>query len=365
MCGIVGIKGYKGKDDLQQIAARAKAAMAHRGPDDDGSFFKNDIFLGHQRLAIIDLSPLGHQPMSNNNNDLHIAFNGEIYNYIDVRNKLSDYNFKSNSDTEVLLAAYEKWGIDFLQELNGMFAFALYDVKENKLIVARDRLGIKPLYYHHREDVFLFASEIRSLLATGLIKARVNTKVIREYFTYQTVHAPNTMLEDVYELLPGEYMIIDDSGLKISKYWNICDNVNDESQNQDYETVCKHTLEQLNAAVERRMISDVPLGAFLSGGIDSSAVVGLMSSMRDQPVKTFTIAFDEEEFSESKYANIIAKKFNTEHHEFRLKPSDFLHKLPEALKALDHPSGDGPNSYTVSQITRENGLNRCIEWIRW
>ncbi|NNF01739.1 MAG: asparagine synthase (glutamine-hydrolyzing) [Bacteroidia bacterium] len=360
MCGIVGIKGYNGSEDLQQVAENAKAAMSHRGPDDNGTYIKDDLFLGHQRLAIIDLSPLGHQPMSNNDGAITITFNGEIFNYLEIKKQLTEYQFKSNSDTEVMLAAYEKWGIDCLQHFNGMFAFAIHDKNNNRLFIARDRLGIKPLYYYQKDSLFIFSSELRAIIATGLIKPSINKSVIKEYFTYQTVHAPNTMLKDVEQLLPGQYMLVDEDDTKIDYYWNISKSVNHKAKDQDYKSICKTTKDELNKAVERRLIADVPLGAFLSGGIDSSAIVGLMSNMLDQPVKTFNVAFDEEEFSEAKYASIIAKRFKTDHHEIRLTPNDFLKNLPNALSALDHPSGDGPNSYTVSQVTRENGLTVAL-----
>ena len=360
MCGISGAYGISDKEQAKILVTKMNDRIAHRGPDDHGYFIDENIALGHRRLAILDLSPAGHQPMFSNDGQLAVVFNGEIYNYMDIRPLLGNYNFKTRSDTEVILAAYQQWGAECLHHFNGMFAFAIWDLQKKELFIARDRLGIKPLYYNHQENQLLFSSEVRSLLESGTIKRKINRNALADYFTYQTVHSPDTMVEGIYMLMPGHYMKMNAAGITIQQYWSPKDNYSKESATKNYDEVCKDINKLLTESVERRLISDVPFGAFLSGGIDSSAVVGLMSRVQQQPVKTFTIAFDEAEFSEAKYARQIAKLFNTDHHEFLLKPSDFLDDLPAAMSALDHPSGDGPNSYIVSHITRHNGITMAL-----
>ncbi|MEI2759416.1 MAG: asparagine synthase (glutamine-hydrolyzing) [Bacteroidia bacterium] len=359
MCGITGIYGM-GSVQSSSTIRQMNNAISHRGPDDEGYYIDEQVALGHRRLAIIDLSPAGHQPMQSNDGNLEIAFNGEIYNFQEVKKHLSGYEFKSNSDTEVILAAFMKWGKDCLRHFNGMFAFAIWDKAKQELFIARDRLGIKPVYYFRQDRTVLFSSEIRSLLQSGIVPRKINRKVVHEYFTYQTIHAPETFINNVFMLMPGHCMTINASGINIERYWHIVENTDFSSEGKSYENVCADINKLFYDAVSRRLISDVPFGAFLSGGIDSSAVVGAMSRIHSQPVKTFTIAFDESEFSEAKFAKLIADKYQTDHHEFLLKPEDFLNLLPEAMNALDHPSGDGPNSYIVSKITRQAGVTMAL-----
>ena len=360
MCGIAGIYANQLYPEAGTAIRAMNACISHRGPDDEGYYTDARVALGHRRLAILDLSPAGHQPMTDTHNRYEIIFNGEIYNFQDVRVLLKDYEFKTRTDTEVILAAYHAWGPQCLHRFNGMFAFALWDRQEQSLFIARDRLGIKPLYYTEKDGHFFFASEIRSILATGKVERKLNRDVLPEYFTYQTVHAPNTLVKDVFMLLPGHYIELKNGKHTISRWWSPRENYSTASEGKSYENVCRDVKDLLTASVERRLISDVPFGAFLSGGIDSSAVVGLMNNILDQPVRTFTISFDEERFSEAEFARQVAEKFKTEHHEFRLRPEDFLRELPVALDALDHPSGDGPNSYIVSSITRKNGITMAL-----
>jgi asparagine synthase (glutamine-hydrolysing) len=211
-----------------------------------------------------------------------------------------------------------------------------------------------------QNEVFLFSSEVRGILASGLVPRKINKDVLQEYFSYQTVHAPNTLVKDIFMLLPGHHLTLKEGKMDTQRWWSPRENYSSASEGKKYTEVCKDVHTLLYNAVERRLISDVPFGAFLSGGIDSSAVVGLMSQIQTQQVKTFTIVFDEEEFSEAKFARLVANKFGTDHHEFRLTPDDFLRELPEALASLDHPSGDGPNSYTVSKITRQAGITMAL-----
>lgn len=360
MCGIAGITGLNNREQLLSAVMAMNQKQAHRGPDDEGTYADNDIALGHRRLAIIDLSPAGHQPMFSDDENHVIVFNGEIYNFREIKQSFPNHHFHSGSDTEVILKAFATHGKECVHLFNGMFAFAIWDKSKKELFIARDRLGIKPLYYYHRNSLLVFASEIRALLSSGQVPRKINGQVIAEYFIYQTVHAPETIVENVQMLMPGHYMTISSNGVTIEKYWDPVNQASKNNSEKKHNEVCNDIRVLFEASVKRRLISDVPFGAFLSGGIDSSAVVGQMSKVLDQPVKTFNISFDESEFSESLYARMIAEKFQTEHHELVLKPSDFLHLLPKALSAIDHPSGDGPNSFVVSKITRENGITMAL-----
>jgi len=360
MCGIAGIFGITDRQKSGSLVQRMTDKIAHRGPDDQGIYVDDMVALGHRRLAILDLSPAGHQPMHSEDGNLEIIFNGEIYNFMEIRESLTGYKFKTRSDTEMMLAAYQEWGKECVHRFNGMFAFAIWDKKAQTLFIARDRLGIKPVYYHFSGGVLQFASEIRALFETGLVPRKIDRKSIADYFMYQTVHAPDTIIENVKMLMPGHHLTVSAKGMVIEKYWDLVANHSKASSGKTYKEVCDDVRSLFEAAVKRRLISDVPFGAFLSGGIDSSAVVGLMSKVQRQPVKTFNISFDESEMSEAKYARQIAEKFGTDHHEFLLRPGDFLQQLPEALSAMDHPSGDGPNSYVVSKITRENGITMAL-----
>ncbi len=360
MCGISGIYGISNVTKASGMVHLMNKSIAHRGPDDEGFYVEENIALGHRRLAILDLSPAGHQPMHSADDTLEIIFNGEVYNFLQIQKLIPEHTFKTKSDTEVILAAYKKWGKNCMQYFNGMFAFAIWDKVKKELFIARDRMGIKPVYYYQKDGVILFASEIRSILESGIVPRKINKDALTDYFTYQTVHAPATIVKDIYMLMPGHHATISSRGMSIEKWWSPKDNYSRASEGKSYQQVCDDIYNLLAESVELRLISDVPFGAFLSGGIDSSAVVGLMSRVQKQPVKTFTIVFDEEEFSEAKYARQVAELFKTDHHEFRLTPEDFLNDLPIAMSSLDHPSGDGPNSYIVSRITRQNGITMAL-----
>jgi len=335
-------------------------SLSHRGPDDEGVYTDENIALGHRRLSIIDLSSAGHQPMFSHDKRYSIVYNGELYNYQEIKNQIKEYPYTTNTDTEVILAAYTKWGKDCLQYFNGMYAFAIWDIAEKKLFIARDRLGIKPLYYSPKDNQLIFSSEIRSLLSTDLVPRKLDENNLIDYLRYQTVHSPNTIIKDIFMLMPGHYMEIRNAELGIHDYWSLSENISNESNGKSYEEICKDVNNLLYKAVERRLIADVPFGAFLSGGIDSSAIVGLMSKISKGKVKTFSIVFDDKKFNEAEYSRLIAKKFDTEHHEIKLGVSDFRDQLPEALKAMDHPSGDGPNTYIVSKATKNSGITMAL-----
>lgn len=358
MCGINGILYFTDRHDGS--LERMNDALAHRGPNDAGIWKEGAVQLGHRRLSIIDLSAAGHQPMQSDDGRYVIIFNGEIYNYRQLRAELPSYPYRSQTDTEVLLAAYAAWGSECLQRLNGMFAFAIWDRAEATLFVARDRLGIKPLYYYQDEHRLVFSSEVRGLLASGVVPRQLDEASLIDYLRYQTVHGPKTILEGVKLLPAGHFLQVVTAQATIAPYWTArpkAEFLNAERSSAEWQREIKlHLLR----AVERRLVADVPFGAFLSGGIDSSAIVALMSQVATEPVNTFCVTFAEAAFSEARYARQVAEKFGTRHHEIPLRPENFLDTLPAALNAMDHPSGDGPNTYIVSQATRAAGITMAL-----
>lgn len=360
MCGIAGIVGLTSGEETQKVLYSMNHSIAHRGPDDSGIFVEDGVGFGQRRLAIIDVSAAGHQPMTSVDGRLVLIFNGEIYNYRELKAELSDYPFQTGTDTEVILAAYNRWGKECVHRFNGMFAFAIWDRQEKEVLIFRDRLGIKPLYFYQHKDSFIFSSEIRAVLASGLVPRKLNKAALWDYLRYQTVHAPETMVAGVEMLLPGHFIQVKEMEVKVEKYWAIEENYSKVAEGKSYNEIKQDVHDLLLKAVERRLVADVPFGAFLSGGIDSSAIVALMCQVSSQTVKTFSVTFEEEEFSEAKYAALVAKKYHTTHTEIRLKPEDFLNLIPSALKAMDHPSGDGPNTFVVSKVTKEAGITMAL-----
>lgn len=360
MCGINGLFTPPGHAQTAQSARTVAAmneALAHRGPDDEGIWGEGLITLGHRRLSIIDLSSAGHQPMISADNRYVLTFNGEIYNFLDLRAELSDYPFHSHTDSEVILAAYARWGVRCLSRLVGMFAFAIWDREAETLFVARDRLGIKPLYYCQKDGLLAFSSEMRGILASGLCTRELNTDSLVDFLRYQTVHAPHTMLEGVYMLPPGSYIWQTEAGMSIEAYWQL---VPQDLPSPGEGRWPERVRQSLEKAVERRLMADVPFGAFLSGGLDSSAVVAMMNQASGHEVRTFNISFHEKEYDEGPYARQMAQYCGSRHEEIKLRADDFLTLLPEALQAMDHPSGDGPNTYVVSKATHKAGITMAL-----
>lgn len=361
MCGIAGVFRFKEDHNNDRIIRLMTNTMSHRGPDADGFYCHDNIAFGHRRLSIIDLSELANQPIFDNTGNYVIIFNGEIYNYAEIKSDLQQYyTFKTNGDTEVVLAAYLQWGEKSLDRLKGMFAFAIWDKSNRKLFIARDRLGVKPLYYYISGDHFIFASEIRAILNSGLVPRKINRNALTDYFLYQSFQSPHTIVEGIKELPAGYFINVSDQTAHPAPYWKITNAPSFEIDNR--ESINRKVYELLMRSVERRMVSDVPVAAFLSGGIDSSVVVGLMAKVASTP-ETFNISFDDKDFDESYYASIIAKKFNTRHHELRLNPEDFLQELPNALNAMDSPSGDGINTYVVSKAIRKQGIKVALSGV--
>lgn len=358
MCGISGIWGLSNSAETKNVLAEMNNALSHRGPDDEGLFISEGIALGHRRLAIIDLSPAGHQPMFIENNRYAMVFNGEIYNYREIRKEIPNVHFVSDSDSEVIMHAYHLWGKDCVKRFNGMWAIVIYDKEKNELFISRDRLGVKPLYYYQTNNQLYFSSELRSLLTVKNIPRKLNKTALNDYLLYQTVHAPATIIEGVKMLMPGHNALANNSGIYIEQYWNIDSN---NQNNNDTLSVAKEKVKDLFFdSIRLRLIADVPFGAFLSGGIDSSGVVAAMSKVSTNQIKTFNISFSEEHFSEAKYARKIAELYKTEHHEIQLSVEHFKNELPNALNSMDFPSGDGPNTYVVSKATKEAGVTMAL-----
>jgi asparagine synthase (glutamine-hydrolysing) len=376
MCGINGILFKSAQPNTQkEIIESMNQALAHRGPDNDGVWHDDYCFFGHRRLSIIDLSKASDQPMQSFDGRFVIVYNGELYNYRELKLELqrvslqqdqkdiATYFFQTNSDTEVILAAYMRWGVECLKHFNGMYAFAIYDRDKKQLFIARDRMGVKPLYYNLSSEHIAFSSEIRSLLASNLIPRKLNLDALNDYIRYQTVFAPDTMIENIQMLMPGYYAMIafgENTTVAMNQYWNVSKHNPIINKKTSYEQIKKHVLSLTERAVERRLVSDVPFGAFLSGGVDSSAVVALMSKTLNVPVNTYAITFKEDTFSEAPFSRMIAEKYKTNHHEIELSVNDFLHDLPNALSAIDHPSADGPNTYAVSKAVKQSGIKMAL-----
>src|SRR5262245_34671378 len=365
MCGIAGAIVTEPKRlDSRTAVGRAMLRITHRGPDDHGLFVSGDgrCALAHTRLAILDLSPAGRQPMSTPDGRFWIVFNGEIYNFRELRQEMvrAGEIFVSNSDTEVLLRLYSRYGADSLRRLRGMFAFAVWDAQKQELFIARDRMGIKPLYYYAGEGKIIFASEVRAILATGLAPRQIDPIALNEYLAYQSIPSPRTLIKDVKALAPGAWMTVDASGaVKEHRYWDLLQDLSTEAGAASQSVILNRTGELLREAVELHLISDAPLGVFLSGGIDSSAVVALMSEMGYTP-RTFSVVFAESNYDESVYARQVATRFGCQHTEIRLTEASMLDQLPNALAAMDQPTGDGVNTYVVSQAVREAGVKVAL-----
>jgi asparagine synthase (glutamine-hydrolysing) len=362
MCGIAGILKYNNSRAGKEAIHLMTDAIAHRGPDSDGFYYGEELAFGHRRLAIIDLSSAANQPFTDNSGRYVMVFNGEMYNYQEVRSAIPDYTFQTNSDTEVLLAAYIKWGPGCISRFRGMFTFAIWDQLEKELFVARDRMGVKPLYFYSDDQQFIFASETRAILASGLVKRTINQAALREYFSFQSVSYPYSLIKDIVQLEAGAWMKIKNGHIEKRVYWDVTDSAV-EFDFSDIGLVQQHIRKLMLQSVERRLVSDVPVGAFLSGGIDSSAIVGLMAEAGGGRPNTFNIAFEEKAFDESNYADIVAKKFGSDHHRILLKPSVFLDELQNALNAMDTATGDGINTYVVSKAIRQQGITVALSGV--
>lgn len=358
MCGITGAFAFNeiGRISLIHLG-QATDALAYRGPDDRGTHLGHFCGLGHQRLSILDPSPDGHQPMYDESGRWAIIFNGEIYNFKQLRQQLEaeGFGFHSGTDTEVLLKGYIAWGEDLLTKLNGFFGFAIYDQQEESLFIARDRMGIKPLLWYRDEDRFVFASEMKSLLAYGLPR-QLNFEALHLYLQLNYIPAPHSMLQGVHKLLPGHSMYLKGDELQVRRWWQVpYDSGQLNPQKLSYEQQQEQLRELMDRSVQRRLIADVPLGAFLSGGIDSSVITALAARQVDK-LNTFSIGYrDEPFFDETKYAHLVAEMHKTEHTVFSLTSDDLYEHLHEVLDYLDEPFADSSAIpvYILSKRTKK------------
>jgi asparagine synthase (glutamine-hydrolysing) len=357
MCGISGIWG--GNDP--EAISRMVSALHHRGPDDSGVYCDERVKLGMARLAIIDIKPTGHQPMSNPEQTIWIIYNGEMYNFQEQRCHLEKlgYQFVSESDTEVVIRLYEHYGDDFLLRLRGMFALAIYDKRKGpgkeRLLLARDQLGIKPLLYTEANGKFLFASEIKALLASKMVEPDIDPVALRLLLTFGSVYQPHTMLKNVKMLLPAHRLIIEHGQTHIERYWSLETDRHPELRDLAYREQVQVLSEALNECVRLQTISDVPLGAFLSGGVDSSILVAMMAREAGQRIKTFSVGFESEgaAIDESEDAQKTAQFLGTDHTHVLVRGSDVRERILHIASALDQPSVDGVNSYFVSWAARQ------------
>lgn len=358
MCGIVGIIARETALN-PALLQDATQSLAHRGPDDSSTvilhshdYVPAEIGLGHRRLAILDLSPLGRQPMHDPQTGNWIVFNGEVYNFREIRRKLESkgYSFHSRSDTEVLLKAYGLWGRDCLYHLRGIFAFAIWDARNSSLFLARDPLGVKPLYYSDQEHHFLFASEIRALLRTGLVRRKLDRAALLSYLSFGSVYEPMTAIAGISALRAGHCLTWKAGHVAVERYWSVPPIIARLTLNE----AAQQTAESVDESIHLQTVSDVPLGVFLSGGIDSSAITAVLS--RSQRTSTFSVVFREQEFNEAESSRAVAQHFHTDHHEILCSAEDGLELSQQAVAAMDQPTIDGLNTYLICGVARRAGV---------
>ncbi len=357
MCGFVGSLAAPSAVSREAIE-HATALLAHRGPDDSGVMCTSapglEIMLGARRLAILDLSPAGHQPMNDPETGNWIAYNGEVYNFREIRRRLESQGvvFRSQTDTEVVLKAYGQWGQDCVRQFRGMFAFAIWDAHRKELFLARDHFGKKPLYYSRAEKRIVFASEVRALVGSGLVAAKLNPAGLLDFLSFGSACDPRTCVAGVESLPMAHYMVVSEKGARLQRYWDLT--------SASMAASGTNLPGLLDEAMTLRLISDVRLGVFLSGGIDSSVVTGVLSRQRGGDFSTVSLVFPERRYSERAYARAVARHFRTDHHEVVINQRDVLETLPTIIRAMDQPSIDGVNTYVVSREARRIGLKVAL-----
>lgn len=356
MCGICGF--ISNKAESKEVLVKMNNMLCHRGPDDHGEEIyqmANGKYVGlaQRRLSIMDLSEKGHQPMHSANKRISVVFNGEIYNFQELRNEIKGYCFNSNCDTEVIIAAYLKWGIDFVHRINGMFAIALLDRDANAIYLIRDRIGKKPLYYYEEDANILFASELKAILQSPLFVKKINKDVIGRYLYRRYIVAPDTIYHNTYKLEPGTILEISENSIKKYKYWNVAEKYNELKNNEitDYEQAKSGLKNLLKKSIAKRMVADVPIGAFLSGGYDSSLVCAIAQELSAGTIKTFSIGFHDEKYNEAVYAKQVANHLNTEHQELYVDEQDMLEILESISYYYDEPFSD-PSEIPMMLISK-------------
>ena len=354
MCGILGQINFKNQKIDKSRFKKALDLQKHRGPDDSDIYLENNFTFGHRRLSIIDLDSHAKQPMVSSCGNYILVFNGEIYNYKELKQELlkKDYTFHTSSDTEVLLNSFIEYGIDCIQQFIGMFAFSIYDNIKNEFYVVRDRLGIKPLYYTKDDDRFIFSSEIKSILSLDEKEKKINKDAISSYMSFRYPILNDTFFEGINSLAPAHYIRVKDTEVEFIEYWNVVDKFKEQENDKGEEYYINKTKELLESAVKYRMISDVPFGAFLSGGVDSSIITALMAKNSSEQIKTFTIGFEEEGFNEFEYANMVASQYNTNHKEIILSGKDYISTMQSLIAFKDAPLSV-PNEVPLYLMAKE------------
>jgi len=358
MCGINGVYNHQSLTDVENKVKQMNSLTKHRGPDFTDIYLDSTVCLGHNRLAIIDLDSKSNQPFISNDENLVLVYNGEIYNFLELKKELSkSYKFKSESDTEIIIAAYNIWGIEMVCKFNGMFSFALWDKTKEELFLCRDRFGIKPLYYLEINQSIIFSSSLKAVKSLYPKDLNVKEDDLLDFIQYGTVHQPNTILERVKSVPRASFLKISNQETKIFEYWNLFENtILSNPVKEPFKKVEKLILE----SVENRLISDVPYGIFLSGGIDSSILVAAASKVSNQNTNTFSIVFNEKGFDERKFSRMMASNYKTNHFELELNPDDILHQIEEPFKFMDHPSVDGINTFFISKQVYQKGFKMAL-----
>ena len=360
MCGIAGIKTSKILPQLKKTGLENMLQfMFFRGPDTQRYHHDFDISLGHCRLKIIDLSSNADQPLKNEDGTVIVVCNGEIYNFQELRRKLEDcgHSFRSKSDSEVIVHGYEQWGVNVVKELSGMFAFAIWDRKNKRLFLARDRFGMKPLYYSYRQGSFLFASQVKAIVASGLLPKIINPEAIAAYLSIGGVADNMTMYADIYSLPPASYILLEDEQLFLNNYWR--PSQAEGIKASDPQEVYSRVRFLLSESVKRHLVSDAPWGIFLSGGVDSASILSL-AAKKINNITTISLVFRSKKFDEGLYSRLLAKRFSTNHLELIVTPQDALQALTSAIAAMDEPTFDGINTFLVSQAAKDVGLKVVI-----
>ncbi|HEY6399988.1 MAG TPA: asparagine synthase (glutamine-hydrolyzing) [Blastocatellia bacterium] len=366
MCGIFGIVTTKSRFELIEPVSRALKAMAHRGPDDHGVEFISDeregltVAFAHHRLSVIDLSPAGHQPMHDEATGDWITYNGEVFNFRDLRQELigRGLRFRSESDTEVMLKGFSERGRDAIVDWRGMFALGFWNARRRSITLVRDRLGVKPLYYYHKGDTFIFASEVRTLLATGLVPRKISPSALNSYLAWGSIEQPLTIIENVHALLPGHILEFKDGRVCDDVYWEL--RADKQSKVRDERALIEELGSLLADSVKSHLVSDVPVGIFLSGGIDSSSIMAMASRYVKSQIKSLSVCFSEEELGEADCAEKVARAYGADHRSVLVTEDEILSSLPDALGAMDQPSIEGLDTFIISRAAASVGMKVAL-----
>ena len=358
MCGINGVFNYQLNHDVEIKVKSMNDLTLHRGPDFSAIYKDDKVCLGHNRLSIIDLDYKSNQPFISNNKNVILSYNGEIYNFLELKEELyKNYKFKTKSDTELIVAAYQTWGIKMLEKFNGMFSFALWDKKNQEFYLCRDRLGIKPLYYIEENESIIFSSSLKAIKLFNDQQLSINKDDIIDFLSYGTVHSPNTFIDEIKSIPRASFLKASNEETIIKEYWNFFDYHNFNYNNEEPHKKIKNLILD---SVNKRMMSDVPYGVFLSGGIDSSVLVAAASKVSTQNVNTFSIVFKDKIFDERKYSKVISNMYKTNHNEIEIHPDDLLNQIEKPFKFMDHPSVDGINTYFISKAVHKYGFKMAL-----